>query len=112
MRRSSRSTRGTSSFRHSSSPAPQRSNRPVIGEESGEPIFFRARWCLSEKYSANKGEPDALGTGFGGEAKMRTLLMTALCSVELLAAGQQMNVAVCNLDGVRRSEEHTSELQS
>ena len=32
---------------------------------------------------------------------MRTLLMTALCSVELLAAGQQMNVAVCNLDGVR-----------
>ena len=31
---------------------------------------------------------------------MRTLLMTALCSVELLAAGQQMNVAVCNLDGV------------
>ena len=36
-----------------------------------------------------------------GEAQMRTLLMTALCSVELLAAGQQMNVAVCNLDGVR-----------
>ena len=32
---------------------------------------------------------------------MRTLLMTALCSVELLTAGQQMNVAVCNLDGVR-----------
>ena len=32
---------------------------------------------------------------------MRTLLMTALCSVELLAAGQQMNVALCNLDGVR-----------
>ena len=31
---------------------------------------------------------------------MRTLLMTALCSVELLAAGQQMNVAVCNLNGV------------
>jgi hypothetical protein len=27
--------------------------------------------------------------------------MTALCSVELLTAGQQMNVAVCNLDGVR-----------
>src|ERR1039457_3148974 len=63
MRRSSRSTKGTSSFRHSSSPAPQRSNSPVIGEESGEPIFFRARWCLSEKYSANKGEPDALGMG-------------------------------------------------
>jgi hypothetical protein len=32
---------------------------------------------------------------------MRTLLMAALCSVELLAAGQQMNAAVCNLDGVR-----------
>jgi hypothetical protein len=31
---------------------------------------------------------------------MRTLLMTAMCSVKLLAAGQQMNVAVCNLDGV------------
>jgi hypothetical protein len=34
---------------------------------------------------------------------MRTLLMTALCSVELLTAGQHMNVAVCNLDGVRES---------
>ncbi len=32
---------------------------------------------------------------------MKTLLMTALCSVELLTAGQHMNVAVCNLDGVR-----------
>jgi hypothetical protein len=31
---------------------------------------------------------------------MRTLLMTALCSVEILTAGQQMNVAVCNLGGV------------
>ena len=31
---------------------------------------------------------------------MRTLLMTALCSAELLIAGQQMNVAVCNLGGV------------
>jgi len=32
---------------------------------------------------------------------MRTLLTTALGSVELLTAGQQMNVAVCNPDGVR-----------
>jgi hypothetical protein len=32
---------------------------------------------------------------------MRTLLMTALGAAELLTAGQQMNVAVCNLDGVR-----------
>ena len=32
---------------------------------------------------------------------MKTLLMTALCCVELLTAGQRMNVAVCNLDGVR-----------
>jgi hypothetical protein len=31
---------------------------------------------------------------------MKTLLMTALCSMELLTAGQHMNVAVCNLDGV------------
>ena len=34
---------------------------------------------------------------------MRTLLMTALCSVKLLTASQQMNAAVCNLDGVRES---------
>ena len=34
---------------------------------------------------------------------MRTLLMTALCSVELLAAGQQMNVAICNPGDVRES---------
>ena len=34
---------------------------------------------------------------------MRTLLMTALCSVELLAAGQQMNVAICNQGDVRES---------
>jgi hypothetical protein len=32
---------------------------------------------------------------------MKTLLMTALCSMELLTAGQHMNVTVCNLDGVR-----------
>ena len=32
---------------------------------------------------------------------MRTLLMTALGAAELLTAGQQMNVAVCNLDVVR-----------
>jgi hypothetical protein len=32
---------------------------------------------------------------------MRTLLVTALCSVELIAASQQMNVAVCNLNSVR-----------
>lgn len=31
---------------------------------------------------------------------MKTLLLTALCSMELLTAGQHMNVAVCNLDGV------------
>jgi len=31
---------------------------------------------------------------------MRNLLMTALCSVELLTAGQHMNVSVCNPDGV------------
>ena len=34
---------------------------------------------------------------------MRTLLLTALCSVELLAAAQQMNVAVCNQDGAREA---------
>ena len=34
---------------------------------------------------------------------MGTLLMTALCSVELLAAGQQMNVAICNQGDVRES---------
>jgi hypothetical protein len=32
---------------------------------------------------------------------MKTLLMTALSSMELLTAGQHMNVTVCNLDGVR-----------
>jgi hypothetical protein len=32
---------------------------------------------------------------------MRMLLLTTLCSIELLAAGRQMNVAVCNADGVR-----------
>jgi hypothetical protein len=31
---------------------------------------------------------------------MRTLLMTTLCSASLLTAGQQMNVAICNLGGV------------
>ena len=34
---------------------------------------------------------------------MRTLLMTALFSVELLTAGQQMNVVVCNLGDVHES---------
>jgi hypothetical protein len=34
---------------------------------------------------------------------MRTLLVTALCSMELLTASQQMNVAVCNPHGVRES---------
>jgi len=34
---------------------------------------------------------------------MRMLLMTALCSVQLLTAGQPMNVAVCNPGGVSRS---------
>ena len=34
---------------------------------------------------------------------MRTLLMTALFSVELLTAGQRMNVVVCNLGEVRES---------
>jgi hypothetical protein len=34
---------------------------------------------------------------------MRTLLMTALYSASLLTAGQQMNVAVCNLGDVRES---------
>jgi hypothetical protein len=34
---------------------------------------------------------------------MRMLLVTALCSVELLTAGQQVNVAVCNPGGVRGS---------
>ena len=31
---------------------------------------------------------------------MKTLLMTTLCSASLLIAGQQMNVAVCNLGNV------------
>jgi hypothetical protein len=34
---------------------------------------------------------------------MKTLLMTALCSMELLTAGQRMNVAVCNMGDVRES---------
>ena len=34
---------------------------------------------------------------------MRTLMMTALYSASLLTAGQQMNVAVCNLGDVRES---------
>jgi hypothetical protein len=34
---------------------------------------------------------------------MKTLLMTTLCSASLLTAGQQMNVAVCNLGGVSGS---------
>jgi len=34
---------------------------------------------------------------------MRMLLMTALCSVQLLTAGQPMNVAVCNPGGVSGS---------
>ena len=34
---------------------------------------------------------------------MKTLLMTTLCPASLLSAGQQMNVAVCNLGGVRGS---------
>jgi hypothetical protein len=34
---------------------------------------------------------------------MRTLPMAVLCSVELLTAGQHMNVALCNPDGIRES---------
>jgi hypothetical protein len=34
---------------------------------------------------------------------MKTLLMSALCSASLMGAGQQMNVAVCNLGDVRGS---------
>jgi hypothetical protein len=34
---------------------------------------------------------------------MRMLLMTALCSVEILTADQQMNVALCNPGGVSES---------
>src|SRR5580704_2767053 len=106
MRRNSRSTGGTSSLRHSSSPAPQRSNRPVIGEESDESIYFLDLGGVFQasiaRIRANRTLLCTLQAwGFRREAPMKTLLMTALCSVELLTAGQPMNVAVCNLDGVR-----------
>ena len=41
--------------------------------------------------------------GLRGEAQMKTLLITTLCSASLLTAGQQMNVAVCNLGDVSGS---------
>jgi hypothetical protein len=34
---------------------------------------------------------------------MRAMPMTAICSVNLLAAGRKMNVAICNLGGVSES---------
>ena len=63
MRRSSPSNRGISSFKHSFSPAPQRSSKSVVGDEPGEAIFFRAGWCLSVEYIANKGATDAFTSG-------------------------------------------------
>ena len=34
---------------------------------------------------------------------MRAMLLTVVCSINLLAAGQEMNVAICNLGGVNES---------
>ena len=62
---------------------------------------FAPTLCRSGESIANKCSPDVLA--FGLEARMRTLPITALCSVQLLIAGQQMNVAACNLGDVSGS---------
>src|SRR5215469_2301812 len=79
MRRSSGSSSPINSSRHSASPAPQRDNKPVIGDESGASIFSW-RLCLSEKYIANKGETDALRD----RASVRSPVLMSLRSFETI----------------------------
>src|ERR1035438_723585 len=101
MRRNSPSTCGNSRFRHSWSPALQRSSSSVTDADSAwpktfSPVAVPSQEIISPLEGAEAGfEVQSQNPLRGGDMK-RTLLISGLLSAVAAFAGEHMTVAVCN----------------